>query len=80
MALLDTLEYLKKGGRISAATAFAGNLLSIKPVISVVDGEISLIGKARGSKQGNNLLRNLVAEGNGIDFDKHDIAKNLTLF
>lgn len=70
LALLDTLEYLKKGGRISAAVAFAGNLLSIKPVISVVDGEVSLVGKARGSKQGNNLLRELATKGNGINFEK----------
>ena len=40
VAMLDTLEYLKKGGRISAAVAFAGGLLSIKPVISLEDGEI----------------------------------------
>ena len=53
IALLDTLEYLKKGGRISKTVAFAGGLLNIKPVITVVDGEIQVIGKARGSKQGN---------------------------
>lgn len=70
MALLDTLEYLKKGGRISAATAFAGNLLSIKPVIGVEDGLVSQLGKARGSKQGNNLLRELISNCGGINFDK----------
>ena len=70
LALLDTLEYLKKGGRISAATAFAGGLLSIKPVIAVEDGLVAMKGKARGSKQGNNLLRQLVAECGGIDFQK----------
>ncbi|MBQ4617241.1 MAG: DegV family protein [Clostridia bacterium] len=70
MALLDTLEYLKKGGRISSAVAFAGALLSIKPVVAVKDGEVSLIGKARGSKQGNNLLRELVKNGRGIDFSR----------
>ncbi len=70
IALLDTLEYLKKGGRISAATAFAGGLLSIKPVVSVEEGEIRLIGKARGSKQGNNLLREMVQKSGGIDFSR----------
>ena len=70
MALLDTLEYLKKGGRISSAVAFAGGLLSIKPVVAVENGEVSLIGKARGSKQGYNLLRELVAKCKGIDFEK----------
>lgn len=68
IAVLGTLEYLKKGGRISSAVAFAGELLSLKPVISVVDGEVKLIGKALGSKKGNNLLNKLVQE-KGIDFD-----------
>lgn len=69
IALLDTLEYLKKGGRISAAAAFAGNLLSIKPVIAIEDGEVVVLGKARGSKNGNNLLNELVNKCGGIDFD-----------
>ena len=56
VAMVDTLEYLKRGGRISKTVAFAGELLNIKPVLSVVDGEITMLGKARGSKQGNNLL------------------------
>ena len=54
VALLDTLEYLKKGGRISKTVAFAGTVLNIKPVVSVIDGEIGMQGKARGSKMGNN--------------------------
>lgn len=69
LALLDTLEYLKKGGRISSAAAIAGGILSIKPVITLSDGKIELIGKARGSKKGNNLLRQMVADCGGIDFD-----------
>ena len=69
LALLDTLEYLKKGGRISKATALAGSLLSIKPVIAVENGEVAMVGKARGSKQGNNLLRELVNKCGGINFD-----------
>ena len=69
IALVDTLEYLKKGGRISSATAFAGSLLSIKPVVAIQDGEVKLIGKAMGSKKGNNLLCKLVEEKGGIDFD-----------
>ena len=69
MALVDTLEYLKKGGRVSAAVAFAGSLLAIKPVIALENGEVAVIGKARGSKQGNNLLRQLV-EKHGVNFEK----------
>lgn len=70
VALLDTLEYLKKGGRISAATAFIGGILNIKPVVEVIDGEVKLIGKARGSKMGNNKLREKIDEYGGIDFNK----------
>lgn len=70
IALLDTLEYLKKGGRISSAVALAGSLLSIKPVISAQEGEIIMVGKARGSRQGNNLLRQLVEKSGGINFEK----------
>ena len=68
IALLDTLEYLKKGGRISSAVAFAGGLLNIKPVINVKDGVIHMLGKARGSKQGNNLLVQEIGKAGGIDF------------
>ena len=69
-AMLDTLEYLKKGGRISKTVAFAGELLSIKPVISVQDGEIHMLGKARGSRQGNNLLVKQIEAAGGVDFSK----------
>ena len=51
MGLLDTLEYLKKGGRISPTVAFIGGALAIKPVVAVVDGEIIMLGKARGSSR-----------------------------
>lgn len=69
LALLDTLKYLKKGGRISSVVAFAGELLSIKPVVAVVKGEVKLVGKAVGSKKGNNLLMQLVDKCGGIDFE-----------
>lgn len=68
LALLDTLEYLKRGGRISKTAALAGNLLSIKPVIAIVDGEVAVLGKARGSKNGCNMLREEISKCNGIDF------------
>lgn len=49
-AMVDTLEYLKKGGRLSSAVAFVGGVLNLKPIISVEEGEIKVIGKARGLK------------------------------
>ena len=70
IALLDTLEYLKKGGRISPTVAFAGNLLAIKPVVCIRNGAIVMLGKARGSKQANNLLVEEIHKAGGVDFDK----------
>ena len=49
-AMIDTLEYLKKGGRVNAAVAIAGGMLNIKPVAVIEKGEIKMAGKARGSK------------------------------
>lgn len=70
VALVDTLEYLKKGGRISKTVAFAGGVLNIKPVLSLVGGEINMLGKARGSKMGNNLLVQEIEKAGGVDFTK----------
>ena len=70
VAMLDTLEYLKKGGRISKTVAFAGSLLAIKPVVALKSGEIVLLGKARGSRQGNNLLVQEIGNAGGVDFSK----------
>lgn len=70
LALLGTLKYLKKGGRISSVAAFTGEMLSVKPVVSIVDGEVKLAGKALGSKKGNNLLMQLIDKCGGINFDK----------
>jgi DegV family protein with EDD domain len=69
LAIFDTLEYLKQGGRISKTAAWAGNLLSIKPVISIEKGEVAILGKARGSKNGNNLLIQQISTHGGINFD-----------
>lgn len=70
IAMVDTLEYLKRGGRVSKTVAFAGGLLNIKPVLGVADGEITMLGKARGSKQGNNLLVTEIEKAGGVDFSK----------
>lgn len=70
VALVDTLEYLKRGGRVSKTVAFAGTLLNIKPVLAVRNGEILMLGKARGSRQGNNLLVQEINKAGGVDFDR----------
>ena len=67
VAMIDTLEYLKKGGRISAAVAFAGAALGIKPAIEIKDGKVTMAGKARGVKQCNSLLKQLIDNSGEID-------------
>ena len=67
-AVLDTLEYLKKGGRINAATAVVGGMLNIKPLISVDDdGRIGMAGTARGMKKAFSMLNDHCAKNGGID-------------
>lgn len=70
IAMVNTLEYLKRGGRVSKTVAFAGELLSIKPVIAIRDGEVEIVGKARGSRAANNLLVKEIENAGGVDFDK----------
>ncbi len=55
--VLDSLEYLRRGGRIPAALAVVGDILSIKPVVAVRNGDLVSYGKARGQKGGQKFLR-----------------------
>lgn len=68
VAMLGTLEYLKRGGRISKTAAIAGSLLSIKPVVTLKGGEVTVLGKARGSRQGNNMLAQEIVKAGGVNF------------
>ena len=68
LSVFDTLEYLKAGGRLSSTAAFVGEILSIKPVITITNGIVDVIGNARGSKKGNNMLISRVKELGGIDY------------
>ncbi len=70
LGVLDTLEYLKKGGRISAATALVGGMLAVKPVLTIGEGRVQMLGKARGSRNGNNFLVRQIEGCGGIDFEK----------
>lgn len=68
MAVVDTLEYLQKGGRVSKAVAIAGGLLSIKPIIGINDeGKIDVVAKVRGNKQANAAMNKRALEMD-IDF------------
>ena len=70
IAAFDTLEYLKLGGRLSSAAAFAGNFLMIKPVLTIEEGVVKILGKARGSRNKHNMLMEFVKNSGGIDYDK----------
>lgn len=60
---VDTLEYLRKGGRIGRVAAFAGTLLSIKPVISFAhDGQLQSVAKVRGRHQVQDKILELIAQ------------------
>ena len=69
--MVNTLEYLQRGGRLSKTAAIAGTMLNIKPVLCIQNGEIVMLGKARGSRQGNNLLVREIEKAGGVDFENH---------
>ena len=60
---LDTLEFLKKGGRVGNARALLGSMLAIKPVLEVRDGEVEEAGKVRTRSKALRLLVERVKEG-----------------
>lgn len=59
---IDTLEYLARGGRIGRARALVGGLLRIKPILGVVDGEVAPVGQARGGRNAQPRLLELLLE------------------
>ena len=68
-AVVDTLEYLQRGGRVSKTVAIAGGMLSVKPILALEDGVIKMAGKARGNKQANAQMDAMVLK-QGIDYDR----------
>ena len=68
-AVVDTLEFLQRGGRLSKTVALAGGLLSVKPLVALTEGRIVMAGKARGNKQANALMDEKVSH-EGVDWDK----------
>jgi len=59
---LDSLEYLKKGGRIGPTQAFVGGILGLRPILQVVDGEIVSLENVRGKKRVLNMLSSAVVD------------------
>jgi len=67
-AILDTLEYLHRGGRLSRSVALIGALLNIKPIANVIEGNVNVAGKQRGTHRAINFVAEQT-ELDGIDYD-----------
>ncbi len=68
VAFVDSLKYLKKGGRLSATVAAVGEILNIKPLVSIICGEVKVIGKTLGIKKAIATLCEKVKKLGNIDF------------
>lgn len=68
LAAFDTLEYLKRGGRLSGAAATVGGLLNIKPVLTITDGVVDVLGKARGIRKACDMLVDELKKRGEIDY------------
>ncbi len=66
-AMMNTLDYLVKGGRLSKVAGFAGSLLSIKPIIEIKDGKVALVAKGRGKKAAMEALYKEIENDTEID-------------
>ena len=65
LAMVDTLEYLQRGGRIGKAQAFMGSILKVKPILKVVNGEVLPVDRPRNLRRGLQRLEELVREQGG---------------
>jgi DegV family protein with EDD domain len=67
-AALDTMEYLRRSGRVPSTIAFLGSLLSIKPIIELMDGEVKAIRAVRTTKQANARIMSFMQTG--VSFER----------
>ena len=65
-AMVDTMEYLQKGGRIGKAQAFMGSLLKVKPILKVANGEVLPVDRPRNLRRGLQRLESLVREQGAV--------------
>ena len=77
LALLDTLKYLALGGRIGKVQALLGSVLSVKPMLTIKDGELVPAGRVRSRTRGINRLVDFVK--NAVDIQDMAIVYNTTL-
>lgn len=71
--VVDTLEYLKKGGRLSAGEAFIGSVLKLKPILQLKDGKLIPKGKVRGRKKAIKWIKEWLDE-NQFDLSDKTVA------
>jgi fatty acid kinase fatty acid binding subunit len=68
LAVLDTLEYVKRGGRIGGARALLGNMLSVKPIITLKDGEVVPVEQPRTRSKAYARIAQLLAEKGKVEY------------
>jgi DegV family protein with EDD domain len=66
-AALDTMEYLKRSGRVPATVAMLGSLLNIKPLIELTNGEVKAMGAVRTTTQANERMAKILLEGGTLE-------------
>jgi len=69
-AVVDTLEYFYKGGRLSKTSATMGTLLKFKPIVGLKDGSLVLFTKARGVQKATSKIIDIIHEIGDIDFQE----------
>ncbi len=67
-AMVDTLKYLKKGGRVSPLVAFAGELMGVKPIAALIEGKVEVVGKTLGLKKAVKFINSEIEKVGGIDY------------
>ncbi len=67
LAILDSLTYVYKGGRLSKTQAILGSLLKVKPILTMEDGKIAALGKSKGVKKACRFIESYVEAHGGID-------------
>jgi DegV family protein with EDD domain len=90
VGMVDTLEYLVRGGRIGKAQGFVGTLLRIRPILTLINGEAHPAGRARNRTKGIARIKEMVAEAAPLDklailyttdrADAEEIAKGVAEF
>ncbi|HJR78811.1 MAG TPA: DegV family protein [Anaerolineales bacterium] len=66
-AALDTMEYLKRSGRVPATVAMLGGLLSIKPMMELINGEVKAVGAVRTTSQANERMSRFLLDGGSLE-------------